>query len=374
MDEPLPCWLALRGAPGLGNVLTRRLVGFFGSAEAVIRADEAGLRDSGILGPARAEALYRYLRTFSGWGDIEREIERARRIGIRMLALSDPEYPELLSGIADPPVVLYVRGTLAGTDRFAVAIVGSRATSPYGVQQARDLAGSLARSGITIVSGMALGIDAEAHRAALRAGGRTLAVLGSGLDVIYPMETRNLYFEVAQSGALISEFPLGSEPEKANFPKRNRVISGLSLGTVVVEAAQNSGSLITARSALEQGREVFAVPGRVGAPNSKGTHALLRQGARLVENSSDILAELKGVLGGYLSEKHGNVEAGRCPGREPLDPGEAGLLTHLADQPKNIDEIAALCGMDAASAMGLLLSLELKGYVHRQAGMLFMRT
>ena len=373
MDETLPYWLALRGAPGLGNILTRRLVGFFGSAEAVIRADEAALRDSGILGPARATTLYRYVRSFSGWGDIEREIERARRIGIRILALSDPDYPELLSGITDPPVVLYIRGTLADTDRFAVAIVGSRATSPYGVQQARNLSESLARSGITIVSGMALGIDAEAHRAAIRAGGRTLAVLGSGLDVIYPMENRNLYFEVAQSGALVSEFPLGSDPEKANFPKRNRVISGLSLGTVVVEATQNSGSLITARSALEQGREVFAVPGRVGAPNSKGTHALLRQGARLVESASDILAELKGVLGGYLSDKHRNIEPESCPGREPLDPREAGLLNHLSHQPKNIDEIAALWDVDAASAMGLLLSLELKGYVHRQAGMLFMR-
>src|SRR5262249_49060748 len=226
----------------------------------------------------------------------ETELNKIARVGVRLVTRSDPEYPVHLTHLHDPPPFLYVRGSFVSEDLIAIAIVGSRFASSYGKGVARDLARGLAEKGVTIVSGLARGIDAEAHRAALAAGGRTIAVLGSGLDIIYPSEHRTLAVEIPPSGALISEFSLGSKPDAVHFPYRNRVISGLTLGTVVVEATENSGSLITARCALEQNREVFAVPGNVTAHRSRGPHRLIKEGAKLVENIEDVLNEIAPTL------------------------------------------------------------------------------
>lgn len=372
MDGELRYWLALKRAPNIGNIYIRRLVEHFGSARQVFSAGNQALGESNVLGPSNQEALTRFTESFSDWDVIDRELERADRLGVSLLTLSDDAYPDLLKNIADPPILLYVKGSLRKDDSRAVAVVGSRYPTGYGFRQAERLAGSLASNGITIVSGMARGIDSASHKAALKAGGRTIAVLGSGIDVIYPPENKGVFKEITASGAVISEFEFGTSPERKNFPRRNRVISGISLGTIVVEASMGSGSLITARSALDQGREVFAVPGSVSSPASKGAHSLLKQGARLVESAADVLGELSGVLGGLLKEEQ--EVAPPLPGRIiGLAPDEELMLSNVDYEPKQVDEIAASCGLGASRTLGLLLRLEIKGLIEQQEGMMFRR-
>ncbi|MBI5143065.1 MAG: DNA-protecting protein DprA [Nitrospirae bacterium] len=360
--------LALGQAPETGNAAIRALLSSFGSAEAVFRADAWQLAGAGISGN-RAAALAGHLKNVN-WSAIDRIIEEAGRKGIRLITHDDADYPELLSNIHDPPVLLYLRGSLAKTDTNSIAIVGTRYPTSYGVKTAERLGGGLAERGITVVSGLAKGIDAAAHKAAMRACGRTIAVLGCGVDVVYPPEHRTLYDEIAESGAIISEYPPGARPERWNFPVRNRIISGLSLGTVVVEAAAGSGSLITARYASEQGREVFAVPGPVTLATSKGANGLLKQGARLVEDATDVIAELSGVFRGMLKTASSAGSATGSAVKKPDFTGdELALLKIMGNEPKHIDEITVAGGLGASRTSGILLLLEMKGGVRRHGGM-----
>lgn len=370
--------LALVQAPEIGNAGIRALISSFGSAEAVFRADAWRLA-GGDISAGKAAALAGHLKNFSNWSAVDRIIEESGRKGIRIITHDDPGYPELLSNIHDPPVLLYVRGGISSADVNAIAIVGTRYPTSYGVKAAERLGGGLAERGITVVSGLARGIDAVAHRAAIRAGGRTIAVLGCGVDVVYPPEHGRLYDEIAESGAVISEYPPGARPERWNFPVRNRIISGLSLGTVVVEAAAGSGSLITARYAADQGREVFAVPGPVTLATSKGANGLLKQGARLVEDATDVIAELSGVLRGMLATGDPAepavtggpkaVKAAETVRKPDFTGEELALLKIMGDEPKHIDEITVAGGLGASRTSGILLLLEMKGGVRRHGGM-----
>lgn len=349
-------WLALRMVRGVGNVTYRELLTRFGSPEATLRATSAELREAGVH-----TEVARAITAFDQWRTVETELRKISHTGVRLITRLDAEYPENLTHLHDPPPFLYVRGSLIPEDRLAIAIVGSRFASAYGRGVARDLARGLTDKGVTVVSGLARGVDVEAHRATLEAKGRTLAVLGSGVDVIYPSEHRSLAAEIPSQGAVISEFPLGSKPDAVHFPYRNRVISGLTLGTVVVEAAENSGSLITARFALEQNREVFAVPGVITSVRSRGPHRLIKDGAKLVENVDDILQEIAPSL----------LRTSTAPATEPqppLEPHEALLIRQFEHDPLHVDLLIAKSGLTPARVLEVLLGLELKGLVTQLPG------
>ena len=281
-------WVALSRVKGLGCVGFKKLAGHFADPTAALSARPAELKNVPGLDKDAIEGLL----GFSEWAEAEAEIRRSREAGVRIVPFIDPCYPARLRAIADPPPLLYIKGEISAADEKAVAIVGSRSSSDYGRKVARNICRGLASLGFTVVSGMARGIDGTAHESALDGGGRTIAVLGSGVDRIYPPEHEGLSERIARQGAVISELPLGARPVAFNFPARNRLISGLSLGVVVVEATEKSGSLITAAHALEQNREIFAVPGEVGSSRSRGAHRLIRQGAKLVENADDIIEEI----------------------------------------------------------------------------------
>lgn len=361
-------WLALRLVPDLGNRSVLRLINRFGSPRAVLDAEPKelatveGLRGKAISALQRKEFL-RHPET---------EWETLQRKGVKLLALNDPEYPSNLSAIPDPPAVLFVRGELQPRDLVAVAVVGSRAASPMGMIFTEKLSGELALNGVTIVSGFAVGIDSAAHRGALKAGGRTIAVLGCGLDIDYPYGQGGLRDEIAASGALVTEFPLGTPPVAGHFPQRNRIISGLSLGVVVVEAAHRSGSLITARLALEQGREVFAVPGMAHHYRSVGPHRLLREGAKLVEGAEDVLEELRPLI------RRSAAPPGEPDERETpvsgLEPDELQALRELDGNPRHIDEIARSTQWPVGKVMAVLSNLELKGVARQLPGKYFVHT
>jgi DNA processing protein len=288
---------------------------------------------------------------------------------ISTIKRDDAGYPKNLKTIYDPPAVLYVKGELIPQDEAAVALVGTRRATYYGMQAGEKLAYDLALRGITIVSGMALGIDTAAHRGALRAQGRTIAVLGSGHGNIYPRRNKALYEEIAQNGAVVTEFPHMTEPFAWNFPQRNRVISGLSLGVVVVEAPKKSGALITADFALEQGREVFALPGKVSSLTSEGTHRLIKQGAKLVEGADDIIEELEVRLQNFLKR----VSAPR-QGALPLNGDEEKIFTLLGDEPQHIDAIAHACGLPPQTVLGSLTQLTIKRVIKELPGKNFVVT
>ena len=283
------------------------------------------------------------------------------------IALGDERYPELLRAIYDPPAVLYCDGSVEPGDRQAVAIVGSRQATPYGLRITETLAGELSALGFTILSGFARGIDAAAHRAALAAGGRTIAVLGCGLDVDYPPGHASLHAEIAGSGAVLTEFAPGTPPRATNFPRRNRIISGLALGVVVVEAADDSGSLITARLALEQGREVFAVPGPIDVPTSQGPHGLLKQGATLVETVDDIVEELLPQLDRPLQTLKTEPIAA-LPEHVELSPSERTVLEVMSREPLHLDDLTERSRLTTPAVAGILLGLELKALVKQLPG------
>jgi DNA processing protein len=297
---------------------------------------------------------------------VERELSLLREVGGRVITLKDEEYPKRLKDIYDPPALLYVRGELKKEDEFAISIVGSRKTTPYGRWFTEKVSQELARHGVTIVSGMARGIDSLAHWGAISGGGRTIAVLGCGVDVIYPSENRNLFAKMIDRGAILSEFPMGSPPEGGHFPRRNRIISGLSLGVVVVQASEKSGSLITAGYALEQGREVFAVPGNVGTESSRGTHRLIKEGAKLVESSEDILEE---ILPQWRGERETTPKV-EIP-RPDLTEEEKVLYEFLSETPLHIDVMIRESRLDPGKVSSLLLNLELKGLVSQWPGKCF---
>ncbi|HAA04412.1 MAG TPA: DNA-protecting protein DprA, partial [Syntrophobacteraceae bacterium] len=292
IDQRKLAWLTLKLLPGLGNRSLLKLVSHFGSPEAVLQANAAEIHAVEGLRPHAVKALLS--RRTSRDPSVEWQMLQSK--GFRLVCLADPDYPANLAAIPDPPAVLFVDGSLEPRDLVAIAVVGSRAASLTGMTFTERLSTDLAQCGVTVVSGFAMGIDSAAHRGALRVRGRTLAVLGCGLDQDYPQGNREMRIQIRNSGALLTEFLLGSPPEAGHFPARNRIISGLALGVVVVEAAQRSGSLITARLALEQGREVFAVPGMARHYRSAGVHQLLRQGAKLVETAQDVLDEIRPMI------------------------------------------------------------------------------
>ena len=371
-------WIALNMTPGVGPRAAARLLERFGSAEAVfaaLRAELERLR----LRPEAVESIVLRDRH----AEAERELERVRALGADVLILDDGTYPALLREIADPPITLYVRGEWeASLDAPCVAIVGSRRCSTYGQNVASMLARDLAARGVTIISGLARGIDAAAHRGALEAGGRTVGVLGTGVDEIYPRDHKKLAEEIlGRGGALVSQFPLGTPPIPENFPYRNRIISGLSLGTVLVEAAENSGSLITARLAMEQNREVFAVPGNVTSRNSFGTNYLIKgAGAKLVQQWQDVAAELPPDVAASLlpPEPSKKKRAGAAEQQHALpadlSEGERAVMKLLsADEPVHIDALVGAGNLSVPALTGILLGLEMRELIRQLPGRCFVR-
>jgi DNA processing protein len=353
--------LTLHLIPGLGPRLTAALLQRFGSAEAVLRASAAQLREVPYLGGKLAADLAEAVQRVN----VEREMEQMDRHGVRLLVLGTPEYPAPLSQITDPPHLLFVRGSLQAADAKAVALVGSRSCSSYGRRITERVATGLVRAGYTIVSGLARGIDGMAHRAALQAGGRTIGVLAGGLSRIYPPEHAELAREVEASGALLSEASMEQEPLPGMFPARNRLISGLCRGVVIVEAAEKSGALITASHAGEQGRSVMAVPGAVDQTSSGGTNALIRKGAVLVRGPEDVLEELEGL------PNDGTLEPPAPP--PALDETQRRIWDALAEAPRHLDEMVQSLGIAAGSLSGMLLMLEMKKIVRRLPGNRFER-
>lgn len=365
-ESPLYPWLALSFVPGVGLIHYRQLVERFRHPDEVFKASYSALCALEGVGPTLAAAI----KGFKDEARVKRELELIRAHGVTLLNFQDSDYPVNLLRIPDPPPLLYVKGSLTTGDRLAIAMVGSRMASPYGRSVTFRLARDLIRQGVTIVSGMARGIDSFAHQGALAAKGRTIAVLGCGVDVVYPSSNRKIYENIVSTGAVVSELPMSSEPEAGHFPRRNRIISGLSLGVTVVEANNRSGSLITARQALDQNREVFAVPGSIHSPRSKGTHELIRGGAKLVETASDILEEIAPHL--RLLPAEGSLEESEKQAEE-LTEEQRGVFLVLDENPVHIDHVIAQSTLTSAKVAALLLELELIGLVIQLPGKLFVR-
>ncbi len=357
-EKLLEEWLALYLTPGLGSVWARRLAEYFGGPGKVFQAGQKAL---GRIPGLRKDAV----AALGKGPDIRRvagELEKAEKIGAKLIFYHENVYPEALREIHNPPLVLYVKGIPEIIRRPGIGIVGSRAATVYGQRIAGDLAARLSRNELTIISGLALGIDTAAHQGALAAEGKTIAVLGCGLDIAYPFQNRKLAEKIGRTGALVTEYPFGTRPDAFRFPARNRIISGLSLGVVVVEAARRSGSLITAELALDQGREVFAVPGRIDSVKSEGAHRLLQNGAKLVHTVKDILEELRpaDVTG---------EETGKDTGVQPELAAEEKKLLEVIDlYPQTVDEIIRKSKLPAHKVNEILLIMELKGVVEVMAG------
>lgn len=353
--------LRLAMVSGVGPRLRQALLERFGTPSAVLQAAPNDLRDVPGIGPKLAHSLATAVSEI----DAQALMDLCREQGIDIMALGRPDYPRLLREVCDPPGVLFVRGEFRGQDSLAVAMVGSRHATQYGLATAERLAASLARAGLTIVSGLARGIDAAAHKGALAAGGRTVAVLGSGLLNIYPPEHQKLADEVVFSGALVSESLPRAAPVGGVFPQRNRLISGLSLGVIVVEATLKSGSLITARHAMEQGREVFAVPGRVDSRTSHGCHRLIRDGAKLVETVDDVLEELGPLVEAVPNSSGQSVHH---PAELLLNELEQKVLACIGSSPTTIDEVVVTSGLPTARVLSTLSVLEMRRLIRRQGG------
>jgi DNA processing protein len=353
MDAALAPWLALSLIPGLGNETLRRLLQTFGAPEQIYATPTHALRE--VVRPAIAEAIMQgvnetALAPVAAW---------LQEPGNAVLTLADADYPQALLNTADPPMLIYVKGRRDLLNAPALAVVGSRSATPQGVSNAEAFAHSASEAGLCIISGLAHGIDAAAHRGGLQGPGGSIAVVGTGLDRIYPAANRDLAHRLATHGALLSEFPLGIPPLAANFPRRNRIISGMALGTLVVEASLQSGSLITARMAIEQGREVFAIPGSIHSPQSKGCHRLIKQGAKLVESAQDILEE----LGNFASPTQSLKPAAGMPP----------LLSAMGFEPCDLDTLAQRSGLTIEALSAILLQLELDGRIANLPGGRFQR-
>ena len=370
-DASLKAWLTLSLTRGLGGESARRLLRELGSPEAVFAASVSSLKS--FVKPDVAAEINKGIAE----DVIASAVAWLEDNNNHIVTLADSDYPQALLNIPDPPLLLYVKGRLDLLNRTALAIVGSRSATPQGINNAEAFAKSLSDAGLCIISGLAHGIDAAAHRGALRgqahpmgnSPGSSIAVVGTGLDKIYPAANRDLAHALAQQGALVSEFPLGTPPLAANFPRRNRLISGMSVGCLVVEASLQSGSLITARLALEQGRDVFAIPGSIHAPQSKGCHALLKQGAKLVEAAQDILEELGGVLSAIPMKNSEDPSSA-----DPYSKGpHAALLEHLGFDPVDVDTLSARSGLTVSELSAMLLALELDNRICVLPGGLYQR-
>jgi DNA processing protein len=347
---------------GLGPARVRALIDFLGSPQAVFEADGDELqRVRGIGEKLRYSILEQRIQI-----DPVAEIEQAEELGVRVLTPLDVEYPEALRSIHDPPLALYIRGSFLTADSQAIGIVGSRKATHYGLNVADRMAYQLAQTGFTIVSGLARGIDTAAHEGALKAKGRTVAVLGAAIDQLYPPENAELADVIAQRGAVISEYPLGRQADRQTFPYRNRIISGLSMGVLVVEAGFKSGSLHTADAALEQGRSVFAIPGRIDHPAAKGTNCLIKNGAKLVDNVGDILEEFELLIPPGVVEEPEKQPSARP--EIPLSEGEQKLVEALWQGAQDVDSLARGAGLSSAEISGLLLGLEMKRVIKMLPG------
>lgn len=348
-------WVGFNKVSGIGAARLRALLDYFGDLESAWQAPTHDLQQAGL----DKRSLSNLVRA-RGRLDLDAEVEKLENARIQVLTWDDADYPPHLAQIFNAPPILYVRGSLEARDEWAVAVVGTRRASVYGKEAARLVATGLAGAGVTVVSGLARGIDTVAHRCCLEAGGRTLAVLGSGLDIIYPRENARLAAEIIERGALISEYALGTRPEARNFPPRNRIISGLTMGTVVVEAGRSSGALITADFAAEQGREVFSVPGSIFARGSQGTNELIQQGAKAVCNISDVLEELNLTMISEQAQARAII---------PDNETEALLLEHLSVEPVHVDALGQAVDLPIAEVTSALALMELKGHVRQVGGM-----
>jgi len=355
MPDEKKYWIGFNLVRGIGAVRFQQILSFFGDLSLAWNAPAEAFREAGL--PERALSNFLRLREET---DLDVLVDSIHKKDVQALTLLDEAYPKLLKQIDQAPPVLYIRGTLLPADDFAVAMVGTRRISAYGQQITRDTSLYLAGHGLTIVSGLARGVDALAHQSALQAGGRTIAVLGSGADVIYPPEHRQLAEAIIENGAIISDYPLGTQPEGVNFPPRNRIISGLSLATVVVEAGERSGALITADFAVEQGRDVFAVPGNILSPASKGTNRLIQKGAYALVSPQDVLDLLE------LSQV---VEYQAARQALPADTTEAKILQSMGYKPVHVDEICNAVGLAVEKVTAALTMMELKGLVQHVGGM-----
>jgi len=355
----------LSAIPGVGPTRIRSLVAHFKSIENIFNASlkQLTLVDGIELKTAKN------IKEFSNYKYGEQQINRASQEGVDIIDFWDERYPENLKRIYDPPAFLFVKGKLLKQDKFAISIVGTRLPSSYGKLVAEKLAKELAQKGLVIVSGLARGVDTICHWAAIRAGGRTLSVLGSGLDRIYPGENKKLAEKIVQNGALISEFPMGTGPDAVNFPRRNRIIAGLTLGTIIIEAGLKSGALLTANYALEQNREVFAVPGNINSPKSMGTNQLIKNGAKLISSVNDILIELEPQLKQFLKED----EKQKIKLPDDLSDMEKKLLCILTHEPIHIDKLSGMMGRSTAETLSALLPLEFRDLVKQLPGKLFIR-
>jgi DNA processing protein len=351
----------------IGSIRLKKLLEFFGKPENILKASAEKLISVSGIGEKIAQQVTSLKKE-----DLDRELTLAKKYGLKILTPEDKDYPENLKNIYDPPIVLYVKGELKPEDNFSLAIVGSRRASFYGLTNAQKFAADLSAKGFTIISGMARGIDTYAHRGALKQGGRTVAVMGSGFNHIYPEENRKLAEEISKSGAVISEFPIFTLPLKQNFPQRNRVISGLSLGVLVAEAAKNSGALITADFALEQGREVFALPGKVDSLNSFGTNGLIKQGAKLVSCVDDIIEELNLNISNNIEPKTKENE-NRDKQSSDLSIDECALYNSIVGEPMCLDELLEKTHLASSSALELLLRLQAKRLIKQLPGQQFAR-
>lgn len=368
-DDVLKYWMALQSIAGIGNVLFPALLERFGSAPAVFDASVSDLKAVEGISKKTASAI----ADFKGWEKVQAELELIKKYHFNIVTYQDELYPQQLLNVYDRPPYIYVGGTLMKED-VNIAMVGSRVASTYGKYTTEKISRELALKGITVVSGMARGIDSAAHRGAITAHGRTIAILGSGLDVIYPPENKQLFTDIIQNGAVISEFPLGTPPRSSNFPARNRIISGISYGVVIVEAGEKSGSLITARLALEQGREVFAVPGSIDSAGSRGTNKLIKQGAKLTENTDDILEEILPQIEQTMPRKVPSVPAAAVvtvEKPESLNAVEQTVLGLISKKRMHIDDLISASGLSSGEMLSVVTMMELRGMLQQHPGKFF---
>ncbi len=363
-------WLTLYHAPSVGPVTFRRALDYFGSPEEVLQSNNALLSRSGVFKKQAIDFLTQAdaKRALS----IKKDLQWLEGDDAHVILLESEDYPQLLKEIPDPPPLLFVRGNTDALLFPQLAIVGSRNPDVVGKEIARDFARRLAHAGLTITSGMALGIDAEAHWGALESG-KTIAVTGTGLDRVYPARNRDLAHEIVKQGAIVSEFAVGTEPRPENFPRRNRIISGLSIGTLVVQAARKSGSLITARMSMEQGREVFAIPGSIHNPLARGSHLLIRQGAKLVETTEDIVEELGGMLNLLKEQLMEQVHSGEDIAKNDIDPETEQVLNVIGYETILVDQVVEICGLTTEAVSSIIMRLEIQGEVATAPGGRVMR-
>ncbi len=353
MNKDIKYWVGFNLIPGIGRAKLNQLEGYFASLENAWKATSADLKQAG-LDSGSIRAINQWRSRLS----LEAEMEKLGRYGVRALSYHDADYPSRLREIYDYPPVLYVRGSLLPEDEWCLAVVGTRRATVYGRQVTEEITADLARNGMTIVSGLARGIDSVAHHSALAAGGRSIAVFACGLDIVYPAENASLARQVMEQGALVSEYPLGTKPRADNFPRRNRIMSGMSLGVLVVEADKASGAMITAHMAAEHNREVFAIPGSILSPASRGTNRLIQEGAKLARDYTDILEELNLMVVAHQPEAREAI---------PASDTESLLLQQLSAEPVHIDEVCRSSGLPIATVSSTLAIMELKGMV-KQVG------